>query len=69
MVDGPKNVGREVIRSDLEREDSAFVGRVRHPANGKVYNTKTSREGPDAWKLDGCTVSGACASGVFERVE
>lgn len=69
VVDGPKNVGMEMIKSELEREDGAFVGRVKHPANGKVYNTKISRKGADAWKLDGCTDSGACASGVFERVK
>ena len=69
VVDGPKNVGMEMIRSDLERKDGAFVGRVKHPANGKVYNTQISRQGGDAWKLDGCTDGGACASGVFKRVE
>jgi len=68
VVDGPKNVGMEMIESDLEKKDGAFVGRVKHPANGKVYNTRISRKGTDAWKLSGCTDGGACASGVFKRV-
>lgn len=69
VVDGPKNVGMQMIRSDLERKDGAFVGQVKHPANGKVYNTRISRKGSDAWKLNGCTDGGACASGVFKRVD
>jgi len=69
VVAGPKNVGMEMIQSDLTKKDGAFVGKVKHPANGKVYNTRISRQGADAWKLNGCTDGGACASGVFERVE
>ena len=68
VVDGPKNVGMQMIRSDLSRQDGAFVGQVKHPANGKVYNTRISQKGSDAWKLNGCTDGGACASGVFKRV-
>ncbi len=69
VVNGPKNVGMEMIQSDLAKKGEDFVGKVRHPGNGKVYNTKISRKGPDAWKLDGCTDGGACASGVFTRAE
>lgn len=70
VVDGPRNVGMEMIRSELEKKgDAVFVGRIKHPSNGKVYNTKLSRQGEDAWELDGCTDSGACATGVFERAE
>jgi len=69
VVDGPKNVGMEMIRSDLKEQEGAFVGKVKHPANGKVYNTKISQKSADAWKLNGCTSGGACASGTFKRVE
>jgi uncharacterized protein (DUF2147 family) len=69
VVAGPKNVGMEMIRSKPEQRADFFVARVRHPANGKVYHTKISQKGPDTWRLDGCTDGGACASGVFKRVE
>lgn len=69
VVDGPKNVGMEMIRSRPEHRADFFVARVKHPSNGKVYHTKISQEGPDTWRLDGCTDGGACATGVFERVE
>lgn len=69
VVAGPKNVGMEMIQSELRKKEGAFVGKVKHPANGKVYNTKISKKSADAWKLNGCTDGGACASGVFKRVE
>jgi len=69
VVEGPKNVGMEMIKSQPKNRADFFVAQVKHPANGKVYHTKISQDGQDIWRLDGCTDGGACASGVFERVE
>jgi len=69
VVKGPKNVGMEMIQSEPKSRADFFVARVKHPANGKIYHTKISRKGPDTWRLDGCTDGGACATGVFKRVE
>jgi len=69
VVDGPKNVGMEMIRSEPKLRSDFFVARVKHPANGKIYHTKITRLGPDTWRLDGCTDGGACATGVFERTK
>ena len=66
---GPKNVGMEMIQSDLAMKDGAFVGKVKHPMTGEVYNAKMQADGPDKFKMDGCTAAGACASGVFTRVK
>ncbi|MGD8310215.1 MAG: DUF2147 domain-containing protein, partial [Chromatiales bacterium] len=59
VVDGPKNVGMEMIQSPLKPKDDAMVGRVKHPANGEVYNSKMSMPDPDTWQMDGCTDGGA----------
>jgi len=69
VVEGPKNVGMEMIQSALKKEGDFFVARVKHPVNGNVYNTKISMKDKDSWKLDGCTDEGACATGVFVRVK
>jgi len=66
---GPKNVGMEMIQSDLVMKDHAFVGKVAHPMTGETYNAKMAPDGPDKFKMDGCTAAGACASGVFVRVK
>lgn len=66
---GPKNVGMEMIKSKLEAKDGAFVGQVAHPQTGETYNAKMVADGPDAFKMDGCTAAGACASGKFTRVK
>ncbi len=69
VVAGPKNVGMEMIMSPIKTEGGAFVGKVKHPANGQVYNTKMTQPDKDSWKLDGCTDDGACATGTFVRVK
>jgi len=69
VVSGPSNVGMEMIRSPLAEKDGKVVGRIRHPGNGKVYNTRMSMPDANSWKLDGCTDDGACASGVFVRIK
>jgi len=69
VVSGPKNVGMEMIQSKLEEKDGYIVGRIKHPGNGKVYNTKMSMPDDKSWKLDGCTDDGACATGKFIKVE
>jgi len=69
VLSGPSNVGMEMIQSKLEEKDGKVVGRIRHPGNGKVYNTRLSMPNDNSWKLDGCTDDGACASGVFTRVK
>ena len=69
VTEGPKNVGMEMIMSPVKQEGDHFVGKVKHPANGMIYNTKMSMADKDSWKLDGCTDDGACATGTFVRVK
>ncbi|MGD9667588.1 MAG: hypothetical protein AB7U75_00855 [Hyphomicrobiaceae bacterium] len=69
VTDGPKNKGMEMIKSKLEAKDGAFVGQIAHPMTGETYNAKMVQDGADAFKMDGCTAAGACASGVFKRIK
>ncbi len=69
VISGPSNVGMEMIQSPLTQKDGKFVGRIKHPGNGKVYNARMSMPDANSWKMDGCTDDGACASGVFVRVK
>jgi uncharacterized protein (DUF2147 family) len=69
VTGGPKNVGMEMIQSKLEPKDGAFVGDIKHPANGDTYKTKIQLKDADNWALDGCTAAGVCASGTFSRVK
>ena len=69
VIAGPANVGMEMMQSAMMPKDGGMVARIKHPANGEVYNAKISFLGPDSWKMDGCTDAGACASGVFNRVK
>ncbi|MGD9785164.1 MAG: DUF2147 domain-containing protein [Hyphomicrobiaceae bacterium] len=69
VVDGPNNKGMEMIKSKLESKDGAYVGQVAHPQTGETYNAKMKADGPDAFKMDGCTAAGACASGTFTRIK
>lgn len=69
VTDGPKNKGMEMIKSALKPDGGAFVGQVAHPMTGETYNAKMVQDGNDAFKMDGCTAAGACASGVFTRVK
>lgn len=69
VASGPKNVGMEMIVSPLQQKGDHFVGKVKHPVNEQVYDTKISMKDKDSWLLDGCTDGGACASGTFVRVK
>lgn len=69
VSDGPKNKGMEMVKSKLEPKDGAFVGQIAHPMTGETYNAKMVQDGADAFKMDGCTAGGACASGTFTRVK
>ena len=66
---GPKNVGMEMIRSKLEPQGDAFVGKIAHPLTGEIYNTKMSMSSPDTWTMDGCTDANVCAKGDFTRIK
>lgn len=67
---GPKNVGMEMLLSKIvDKGGREYIAKVRHPANGKVYNTRLTMPRDDAWELDGCTTDGACATGIFTRVK
>ncbi|HHI82254.1 MAG TPA: hypothetical protein ENJ99_03795 [Rhizobiales bacterium] len=69
VIAGPANVGMEMMQSAMKPMGNAIVARVKHPANGQIYNAKMTFDGADSWKMDGCTDAGACASGVFTRVK
>lgn len=69
VVDGPKNKGMEMIQSKLEAKGSDFVGKIKHPASGDVYNTKMTLKDANTWAMDGCTDTGVCAKGEFARVK
>lgn len=69
VIDGPKNKGMEMIQSKLEAKDGAFVGKVKHPASGEVYNAKMALKDANTWSMDGCTDAGVCAKGDFTRVK
>ena len=69
VASGPKNVGMEMIQSAMKKDGDHFVGKVKHPVNEQVYNTKITMADKDTWRLDGCTADGACASGTFVRVK
>jgi len=66
---GPKNVGMEMIRSKLEAQGDAFVGKIAHPLNGEIYNTKLKLTNADTWTMDGCTDANVCAKGDFARIK
>lgn len=69
VADGPKNKGMEMIQSKLETKGSDFVGKIKHPASGDVYNTKLTMKDANTWSMDGCTDAGVCAKGEFTRVK
>ncbi len=69
VIAGPANVGMEMMQSAMMPKDGGMVARIKHPANGEIYNAKITFMSADSWKMDGCTDAGACASGVFERVK
>lgn len=69
VLEGPKNKGMEMVQSKLEPKDGAFVGDIRHPVSGDIYKAKMQSKDADNWAMDGCTVAGVCASGVFTRMK
>lgn len=69
VIDGPKNKGMEMIQSKLEAKDGGFVGKVKHPASGDIYNSKMNLKDANTWSMDGCTDAGVCAKGDFTRVK
>lgn len=69
VTKGPKNVGMEMIQSKLEPKGKHFVGKIKHPKTGDIYNTKLTFSGKDAWQLDGCTDKNVCAKGTFKRIK
>jgi hypothetical protein len=69
VVAGPKNVGMQLFATDLVAKDGNLVGQITHPETKEVYNTRFQPEGPDKWRLDGCTATRVCLSGEFVRVK
>ncbi len=69
VQEGPQNKGMEMIRSQLEKKGSDFVGQIAHPATGDIYNTRMTYQAPDTWHMDGCTSNGVCAQGDFVRLK
>jgi uncharacterized protein (DUF2147 family) len=69
VIDGPKNKGMEMVQSKLEAKGTDFVGKIKHPASGDIYNTKMSLKDANTWTMDGCTDAGVCAKGEFTRIK
>jgi uncharacterized protein (DUF2147 family) len=69
VIDGPKNKGMEMVQSKLEAKGADFVGKIKHPASGDIYNTKMSLKDANTWVMDGCTDAGVCAKGEFTRIK
>ena len=69
VIDGPKNVGMEMIKSKLEPKDGGMVGKIAHPMTGDTYNAQMTNPDADTWHMDGCTDANVCASGDFKRVK
>lgn len=67
VASGPSNVGMEMIQSKLMEKDGAQVGKIKHPADGKVYNAQMKFDGDDKVVMVGVTDDGAKASGTFTR--
>jgi hypothetical protein len=69
VVEGPKNVGMQVFATNLVPKDGNLVGQIAHPESKEIYSTRFQQDGPDAWRLDGCTAARVCLSGEFARVK
>jgi len=67
VTDGPKNKGMEMIMSKIEKKGDAFVGKVKHPGDGKVYNAQMKFDGNDKVNMTGVTDDGTKATGTFTR--
>ena len=69
VVGGPKNVGMELFASKLVEKDGNLFAQIVHPDTKETYNTRFQQNGPDAWRLDGCTAARVCLGGEFARVK
>lgn len=69
VVDGPKNIGMQLFAANLAVKDGNLFGQITHPETKEVYNTRFQQNGPDIWRLDGCTAARVCLSGEFARVK
>jgi hypothetical protein len=69
VVDGPKNIGMQLFAANLVVKDGNLFGQITHPETKEVYNTRFQQNGPDSWRLDGCTAARVCLSGEFARVK
>lgn len=69
VVDGPKNIGMQLFAANLVVKDGNLFGQITHPDTKEVYNTRFQQNGPDNWRLDGCTAARVCLSGEFARVK
>ncbi len=67
VASGPSNVGMEMVMSKLMAKGDATVGKIKHPADGKVYNAQMKFDGNDKVVMTGVTDDGAKASGTFTR--
>ena len=69
VVNGPKNIGMQLFAANLVVKDGNLYGQITHPETKEVYNTRFQQNGPDNWRLDGCTTARVCLSGEFARVK
>lgn len=69
VVNGPKNIGMQLFAANLVVKDGNLYGQITHPETKEVYNTRFQQNGPDNWRLDGCTAAHVCLSGEFARVK
>ena len=69
VVDGPKNTGMQLFAANLVVKDGNLYGQITHPETKELYNTRFQQNGPDNWRLDGCTAAHVCLSGEFARVK
>jgi len=69
VVDGPRNIGMQLFAANLVVKNGNLFGQVTHPETKEVYNTRFQQDGPDNWRLDGCTAARVCLSGEFARVK
>lgn len=66
VVDGPNNVGEDMFLSEPQASGDGWDVEVMHPATGDTYFAHFTIDG-DTWSMEGCTASGVCAQGDFER--
>ncbi len=65
---GPSNVGMEMVQSKIEAKGDAFVGKIKHPGDGKVYDAKMMFDGDDKVNMEGIPAGGGPkVTGSFTR--